>query len=146
MVNKSLPLLTVSRVIYGIIITLVSEQFIDLSKRPEVVSSRFQTVEYCLPKLNYLNWRCDFIWGCTLINFWLTGPVPIRFSYRFYRNTCGNSLGYCCTFWGVSLTNDFPKTCIYLVHWDSFPDKLSIVIRILKLVWPIVCQPLQFFI
>ena len=39
-----------SLVIRGITITLVSEQSTELSKGPEVVSSRFRTVEYCLPK------------------------------------------------------------------------------------------------
>jgi hypothetical protein len=37
-------------VICGISVTLVSELSTELSKRPEDVSSRFQNVEYCLPK------------------------------------------------------------------------------------------------
>ena len=37
-------------VTYGITVTMVSEQTTELSKRPEVVSSRFRTMEYCLPK------------------------------------------------------------------------------------------------
>ena len=39
-----------SPVICAITVTLASEQSTELSKGPEVVSSRFQTVEYCLPK------------------------------------------------------------------------------------------------
>ena len=39
-----------SPVISGIAVTLVSEQSTELSKGPKVVSSRFRTVEYCLPK------------------------------------------------------------------------------------------------
>ena len=33
---------------------MVSKQSIELSKEPEVVSSRFRTVEYCLPKSELL--------------------------------------------------------------------------------------------
>ena len=43
-----------SPVIYGISSTLVSEQTTELSPGPEVVSSRFQTMEYCLPKTELL--------------------------------------------------------------------------------------------
>ena len=37
-------------VIFAITVTLASEQSTEFSKGPEVVSSRFQIVEYCLPK------------------------------------------------------------------------------------------------
>ena len=43
-----------SPVICGITVTLVSEQSTELSKGPEVVSSRFRTVEFCLPKKELL--------------------------------------------------------------------------------------------
>jgi hypothetical protein len=39
-----------SRVICGIIVTLVPKQSTELAKGLEVVSSRFRTLEYCLPK------------------------------------------------------------------------------------------------
>ena len=39
-----------SPVIRGITITLVSEQYTELSTGPEVVSSRFRTMKYYLPK------------------------------------------------------------------------------------------------
>jgi hypothetical protein len=43
-----------SPVICDIKVTLVSEQSTELSKGHEVVSSRFRTVEYCLPKTELL--------------------------------------------------------------------------------------------
>ena len=43
-----------SSVICGITITLVSDKSTELSKGRKVVSSRFQTVEYCLPKTKIL--------------------------------------------------------------------------------------------
>ena len=45
---------TASLIICGIAVTLVLEQSTELSKGPEDVSSRFQTVEYCLPKSELL--------------------------------------------------------------------------------------------
>ena len=43
-----------SPVICGITFTLVSEVSAELSKGPRVVSSRFRTGEYCLPKTELL--------------------------------------------------------------------------------------------
>ncbi len=43
-----------SPLIRGIVATFVSEQSTDLSKVPKVVSSRFQTVKYCLPKIELM--------------------------------------------------------------------------------------------
>ena len=43
-----------SLLICGITVTLASEQSTELSKGPDVVSSRFRTVEYCLRKTELL--------------------------------------------------------------------------------------------
>ena len=100
-----------SPVICRITITFVSEQSTELSKGCEVVSARFQTVEYCLPKnklsktedvssrevvssrskiLEYYLPRIEipnrsrvFIWGCTLFNIEITQIVVSSFLQFF---------------------------------------------------------------
>ena len=46
-----------SSVIRGITISLFSEHFTELTKGVEVGSSRFQNVEYCLPKTEILKYE-----------------------------------------------------------------------------------------
>ena len=43
-----------SPLICGIKTTLVSDQYTELSKGPEFISSHFQTAEYCRPKVEVL--------------------------------------------------------------------------------------------